>query len=436
MKFTPVFVACFAALALGAPFGKKQKTAGVISLDITRHETPITKPLLKSVMLANVKRLDSNNDTSDSGLFSANLLNEITHYTVSVGIGKNNKQYPLLIDTGSSDFWVSNVTDIVEVPYDYNGDASKVVSAKPFHIDYVKGSMDGYWAKNTMYFGKQIDNVDYAIVYKGRDSPKIRKGAGILGTCYSYRGGKNLPELLASEGLISKNAYSLSLANFNGTNGSILFGGVDHSKYTGDLVTVPRADLGRSTVKTLSVKLTAIAIDGARATINGGAGMAAPLDTGTTLTYLPPALYQVLASAFGVTESNTQAYGAPSFNVTEYGDREVTFDFGGAPVRVKGRDLALEFRDFTGRDHGEMKIFGIWSNVYTRGYSIFGDTFLRSAYVVYDLDGNTISLAQANKNPGEPDVEAIVDEIPGAIRAGDGDSSSAQRVNFDAEISV
>jgi len=43
--------------------------------------------------------------------------------------------------------------------------------------------------------------------------------------------------------------------------------------------------------------------------------------------------------------------------------------------------------------------------------SVFGDTFLRSAYVVYDLDNNEISLAQTNFNSTGTD---IVEIVPGA----------------------
>ncbi|VVT50213.1 uncharacterized protein SAPINGB_P002657 [Magnusiomyces paraingens] len=413
--------AAFFGLALSAPAHRpkfmrsRENSAGMLSLDVTRRETPVSVSTLKAAMLAQMNADIGNKSSLDDSLFTVDLMNQITHYSVNIGIGTNNKQYPLLIDTGSSDFWVSNSTDIVDIPYDYASDKSKTLTTKPFHIDYVKGSMDGFWAKNTMYFGSRIDDVDYAIVHKGVDSPKIRQSSGILGTSYSYRGNKNLPELLAYQGLINKNAYSLSLANFNGSNGNLLFGGVDHSKYTGDLVTVPRADFENSRLKTLSAKLTSLNIDGKSYTINGDKGIVAPLDTGTTLSYLPSDIYNQLASAFGVNSVNTLVYGAPCFDVSKYGDKEVTFNFTGALIKVKGSDLALDFKDYTGVDQGNMNIFGIWSNTYTRGYNILGDTFLRSAYIVYDLDGNTISLAQANRNPGAPDIEVIYDDIPGAI---------------------
>ena len=38
---------------------------------------------------------------------------------------------------------------------------------------------------------------------------------------------------------------------------------------------------------------------------------------------------------------------------------------------------------------------------------LLGDTFLRSAYVVYDLDNDEVSIAQTNFNGGAPNVEEI-----------------------------
>lgn len=451
MKFSTLAVIAFATLALGAPSpiaqasdddatnasapvaedsgnvdassaepipglqnaGDTSDMPGVISMEVTKHDDLPDTDTIKSSILARIQNLQ--NTGSSAAPIAIDVMNRATHYTVNVGIGSGNKKYPVLVDTGSSDFWVSNVTSVVEVPYDYFGDKSKTVTAQPFHIDYVKGSMDGVWAKNTMFFGKQIDNIEYAIVSKGQDSPKIKKSSGVLGVSYSYRGSKNLPERLAAEGVISKTAYSLSLVDYNGANGNILFGGVDHSKYTGQLTTVPRADIPGYKVKTLSAKLTSISIDGRTTTFDNG-GIVTPLDTGTSVSYVPPEVYRQLATAFGVSDYYTYVYGAPSFDVSRYGNKEVTFDFGGAQVKVRGADLAIDFKDLTGVDRGNIKIFGIFSNDMSKGINILGDTFLRSAYVVYDLDGDTISLAQANRNPGKPMIEAIVGSVPRAVR--------------------
>lgn len=46
-----------------------------------------------------------------------------------------------------------------------------------------------------------------------------------------------------------------------------------------------------------------------------------------------------------------------------------------------------------------------------------GDSFLRNAYAVFDLEKEEIALAQAAHGVREPDIEEIVEDIPRAINA-------------------
>ena len=47
---------------------------------------------------------------------------------------------------------------------------------------------------------------------------------------------------------------------------------------------------------------------------------------------------------------------------------------------------------------------------------LFGDSFLRSAYVVYDLENNMIGLAQTNFNSGSSNIKEITSGIPGVTK--------------------
>ena len=48
-------------------------------------------------------------------------------------------------------------------------------------------------------------------------------------------------------------------------------------------------------------------------------------------------------------------------------------------------------------------VFGIQPDYGTEGTLLLGDTFLRSAYVLFDIDNQRISLAQTNTNPTGPE---------------------------------
>jgi yapsin 1 len=52
----------------------------------------------------------------------------------------------------------------------------------------------------------------------------------------------NIPQQMYLNGDIGASAYSLWLNDIDSENGSILFGGVDHARYTGTLETVPNVN--------------------------------------------------------------------------------------------------------------------------------------------------------------------------------------------------
>ena len=51
----------------------------------------------------------------------------------------------------------------------------------------------------------------------------------------------------------------------------------------------------------------------------------------------------------------------------------------------------------------ELCVFGIQPDYTTENALILGDTFLRSAYVLYDIDSQKISLGPTNPNPTVPE---------------------------------
>lgn len=93
----------------------------------------------------------------------------------------------------------------------------------------------------------------------------------------------------------------------------------------------------------------------------------------------------------------------------------VTFGFNGAKIDVPLDNLSI--KDDDGKHCG----LAIQS---TSDHQIFGDVFLSSAYVIFDLDLLQISLAQV-KYTNESDTEEIEDEVPGAIFYTDLDQSDS-----------
>ncbi len=91
-------------------------------------------------------------------------------------------------------------------------------------------------------------------------------------------------------------------------------------------------------------------------------------------------------------------------------EKTIDFIFSGIQISVPFNEVvlpspyadgsSLQFEDGTAAC-----VFGILPS--GSSYSVLGDTFLRSAYVVYDLDNNQISLAQTNFNSTTDNIKEI-----------------------------
>lgn len=254
-------------------------------------------------------------------------------------------------------------------------------------------------------------------------------GTGIIGMNYAAGSGfsnvfnGSLPEtplsVMVKSGTIARQAYSVSLGSKAAAGGSIIFGGVDSTHYTGDLVAlqvVPSPN-DRGNYTALAVPLTGMSVtdvNGTQSLTDSSFGIPANFDTGTSYQNLPYFIAKQLFDGLGVTKQ------AGSFiipcsraraNVT------VNYHFGGdggptinGPLSELISDSSGQYGD--GEDQCNMEISDS-----TFGTAVLlGDNFLRSGYFVYDLDNNVIAIAQAATSAastGSVTVLSSGTDIPG-----------------------
>lgn len=240
----------------------------------------------------------------------------------------------------------------------------------------------------------------------------------------------NLPVAMYQSGYINSIAYSLWLNDLDASTGSILFGGIDTSKYTGNLTRVELiADNG--TYDHFKVAVTSIT-----ATSSSGTDMLSPdslpfeavLDSGTTLTYIPDGLAsQVWLEVGAIYEPDWDLAVLPCSFAQHSGNFTFVFGGSGGPEIVVGMDeLVVDLTNgnqptFTGGKYKGESVceFGIQNYTSSEVY-LLGATFLRSAYVVYDLVNNEVGIAQTNFNAGDSNIIAFKSKgatIPSATAA-------------------
>lgn len=356
------------------------------------------------------------------------LLNEETLYFMSVSIGTPAQSLRLHLDTGSSDLWVNTPDSTLcsgrnqpcqsSGTYSANDSSTYSYLNSLFNITYVDGSGSaGDYAADTVSFGgANLTGQEFGIGYQS-SSPE-----GILGIGYplneavvQYTDGRtyvNVPQHLVQSGYINTNAYSLWLNDLDATQGQILFGGINTAKFNSPLVTLPM-------IKTFGVysefviALTGLGFNGNAGSLASNQALGVLLDSGSSLTYLPNSLAQAVYDTLGVSYYQQEGY-APIDCSRSTSSDSIDFTFSAVTISVDLSELVI----VAGVSRGEeVCVVGI---VPSEGSQpVLGDTFLRSAYVVYDLQNNQISLAQTNFNSSSDNVVEITSgtSIPSATLA-------------------
>lgn len=310
---------------------------------------------------------------------SATLTNNIDiSYLLDLKLGSDQQPITVLLDTGSSDLWVysSSVSSAIGGTFNTSSSLDDKKTGDDFSIEY----LDGSYAKGeyvtddfALEDGKKLlDDFQFAVV----DSAKI-KSLGILGVADKNQEElhphyDNLPWALQAQGVTPKASYSLYLGSEESGKGSIIFGGIDTEKYEGELTKYPVAGtLG------LALDVKSAEIGGNNITLN----KQVVLDSGTSLNLWPSDLIDAVGKELG----GDDLFGFWFVQCDQPKDKYLTFDFGKNKIKVSYQDLIW-------KSQGKC-LLGVQPS--QQDVYIFGDVFLRSAYVYYDLSLKEISIAQA-----------------------------------------
>ncbi|RCI13998.1 putative aspartyl protease [Ophiocordyceps polyrhachis-furcata BCC 54312] len=379
------------------------------------------------------------------GTVNSTLQNRIGLYTIDIGIGNPPQRISALIDTGSSDALINtNVSQLCEqssrpcVPsgtYNANASSTSQYINSLFNISYVDGSgaAGDFVADDVRISGKQVRGVQIGVAYKS-SSPQSVLGIGLSSNeAQAARGGGrrggdeyvNFPAKMADDGVIASNSYSLWLNDISAPDGSVLFGGVDSDRYVPPLVAMPMQKVDGK-FSEFFITMTSISLN--NDTLADNLSLAVLLDSGSTFSYLPNKVAQSVYSAVNA-RFNDQSGAAFVPCSLASSDASLRFNFSSpASVTVPLRELVIDPTSLSGRpvnfgDGVPACYLGIMPSGGSSGSSanVLGDTFLRSAYVVYDLQGKTIALANTRFNVTASNVQEIPPDgkIPGAEDARD-----------------
>ena len=356
-------------------------------------------------------------------------------YMLDVSVGTPPQSFKLQLDTGSSSMWMPDASvPKCSLPDQCPGGSLTPGNSSTFRyitedgVFYI-GYRDGTGAAGD-YFTDVVHvgdfKVDAGLMYIGLATVLqeckilLNDGLGLVGVGYasnqaqgSYFRERGMRSLTLVQGMvknsdIARQAYSLYLNDYYNGKGSIIFGGVDTEKYTGNLVALPVQPTwdAISNYSEFNVALTGISIEDnneIRLLTDETFQRPALLDSGATSAYLPTATFKKISSSLSV----SHGWAPCSYANTS---ASLTFSFGspgGPSVKVPVSSLIGALRSWPFEDGTPACRFGIHDA--GDGGVVLGDAFMRNGYFVYDLDNNVVAIAQAKLNATE---EAIT-KIPG-----------------------
>ncbi|KAK3310865.1 aspartic peptidase domain-containing protein [Chaetomium strumarium] len=384
------------------------------------------------------------------------LINDVSGggYYVQVEVGTPGQSMTMLLDTGSSDAWVlGHDADLCTEPdlqhvygmtctdtYDPDKSSTdKLVKSDGFKITYLDGgtAAGDYISDDFTIGGVTVKSLQMAYV------TKAARGSGILGLGFSAseRAATKYPNLIdemANQGLIGCKAFSLYLNDRRADSGTILFGGIDTDKFIGPLSILPLYKPAGGNYSSFEVNYAGISL-----TFTNGSDLSVPtsvldhptyavLDSGTTLSYLPDEMTAPLYSALHtVYDADLRMTLIDCAYLQAEPSLRLTFTFSPSPstarISVPVWELILDILPAAYPAPPEFPsqracVFGIQSTALfsstgtVKGgekgvnFTLLGDSFLRSAYAVFDLTHYQIGLAQANLNSSTSTVVELSGE--------------------------
>jgi len=337
-----------------------------------------------------------------------------TSYVGSITIGTPPKAFKVIFDTGSANLWVPSVICAFNVTacqgkdlYDHSKSSTYVANGQPLSITYGTGSMSGVLSKDTISVG------GISVVSQTFGEANVLAAFfagvnfdGILGLAYQGLAADGvLPvfDNMVDQGLLSSSVFSVYLDSTPGDSKStLILGGIDPRYYTGTIQYVQVVNFNNALLY-YTTQFSAITVNGVE---ESGATIANPLsgiiDTGTSLLVGPTTAINNIIGAIGFNNNNKMCQGIANLP-------SVVISF----VGPGGTAVSLPLTS-------AMYVLVVGTNQCQLGFQtstsslwIFGDTFIRQYYTIFDKQNTRVGFATLSANIPVPPSTVTVNPGPG-----------------------
>ncbi|KAK3989894.1 aspartic peptidase domain-containing protein [Cladorrhinum sp. PSN332] len=327
-------------------------------------------------------------------------------YLIRLQIGTPPQPVEVVLDTGSFELWV-DPTCSAAATEDQQAECTLAGTYNPelssTYVDrngsskmtYGKGGVElRYAADHILVPGSNSQALQNVIFGIGQASTDLAWGIGGIGHGIGFNTRyNNLIDELYVQGITRSRAFSISLGSqFDDNAGTVVFGGVDTRKFSGTIHRFdnlpPQMEGKRDGPWRYWIQLDSVGLTkpGEVPHIYVNSSMPALLDTGSTWTYLPPKIAEQLARDLNATGWEDGSYEVPCSMKSHPGF--VDFAFGNLTIHVPYAEFVTEFE-------ASYCALGVLPREEQTGRAILGDSFLRSAYVIFDQTNQDLYLARS-----------------------------------------
>ncbi|KAL4785746.1 aspartic peptidase domain-containing protein [Aspergillus varians] len=315
-------------------------------------------------------------------------------YFSTVNVGTPGQPVWMMLDTGGANTWLFSsdcTAEPCEMHNTFGGNSSSTVqkTTETFKVGYGSGKVSGNLVKDHLTIANINVEMTFGLADSATDDFRDYPIDGILGLGRSNDtslGKSAFMDLVKEQADLKSNIVSFHLSrNSDGQrNGTVTFGGVDNTKFKGDIA---YTKVAKSSIH-WSIPLDDVSVNGKAC---GFTDKFAIIDTGTSYSLIPPkdakALHALIPGSKQLSDEN---YLVPCNSTAT-----VQFNFSGVGYNMSPKDYIgahLESGDGCVSTLIAQAVFG-------DDLMILGDTFLKNVYSVFDFDNDRIGFAQLPDSP-------------------------------------
>ncbi|KAM0520718.1 hypothetical protein ACHAPE_003116 [Trichoderma viride] len=320
-------------------------------------------------------------------------------YFVEAALGSQKTKMYMLLDTGAGSSWVMG-TDCksqactLHDSFGPSDSSSLKTSSQTFNIAYGSGAVSGSLVNDTISVAGMSLTYQFGLATNTSSDFVHFAFDGILGMSMNSGANENFLSALEGAGLLDKGIFSVALSRASDGNndGEVTFGSTNPSRYSG-AITYTNINDGSD----WSIPLDDMSYNGKKGNVGG---IDAYIDTGTSYIFGPSKNVKALHAVInGAQSSDGVTWTVPCDTTTPL---VVTFS---------GVDFAISPKDWISPKDSSGKCT---SNVYgyevVQGSWLFGDTFLKNVYAVFDKDQKRIGFAKrSNTSTGNKSIATATD---------------------------